>query len=269
MKINYRLLSVLAAGAMLCGNAMAQDSEFDLSSQRGEKQDVVAIPGKKIDHQGLIINPTPHQIIKADGSLDVRSGFKAADKKKRFSEQFDMLAAEGITLNDKGAKLEVDFDAKKAVKKGIKAVSGAYSITINKRGVSILGYDARGAFYGLQTLRQIMQSPVGKSGNVPYMTINDYPDLENRGVVEGFYGTPWSHEVRLSLIDFYGKCKLNTYLYGPKDDHFHSCPNWRKPYPAVEAKQIKELQRRMAQLEEENLILKKAIAIFTPHSSND
>ena len=35
------------------------------------------------------------------------------------------------------------------------------------------------------------------------------------------------------------------------------------------AKQIKELQKRNAQLEEENLILKKAIAIFTPHSNND
>ena len=35
------------------------------------------------------------------------------------------------------------------------------------------------------------------------------------------------------------------------------------------AKQVKELQNRMAQLEEENQILKKAIAIFTPHSSND
>ena len=34
------------------------------------------------------------------------------------------------------------------------------------------------------------------------------------------------------------------------------------------AKQIKELQKRNALLEEENLILKKAIAIFTPHSSN-
>ena len=31
------------------------------------------------------------------------------------------------------------------------------------------------------------------------------------------------------------------------------------------AKQIKELQKRNALLEEENLILKKAIAIFTPH----
>jgi transposase len=35
------------------------------------------------------------------------------------------------------------------------------------------------------------------------------------------------------------------------------------------AKQVKELQKRNAQLEEEKLILKKAIAIFTPHSNND
>ena len=34
--------------------------------------------------------------------------------------------------------------------------------------------------------------------------------------------------------------------------------------PFITAQQIKELQRRNAQLEEENLI-KKAIAIFTPH----
>lgn len=37
----------------------------------------------------------------------------------------------------------------------------------------------------------------------------------------------------------------------------------------LSAKQIKELQKRNAQLEEENLILKKAIAIFTPHSNKD
>ena len=53
--------------------------------------------------------------------------------------------------------------------------------------------------------------------------------------------------------------------------------HWIKPYATVEtddcgvmtAKQVKELQRQLAQLEEENLILKKAIAIFTPHSDND
>ena len=31
----------------------------------------------------------------------------------------------------------------------------------------------------------------------------------------------------------------------------------------------KELQKKLAQLEEENLILKKAIAIFTPQSQKD
>ena len=52
---------------------------------------------------------------------------------------------------------------------------------------------------------------------------------------------------------------------------------WIKQYSTVEtddgevltAKQVRELQKRNAQLEEELLILKKAIAIFTPHSSND
>jgi transposase len=52
---------------------------------------------------------------------------------------------------------------------------------------------------------------------------------------------------------------------------------WIKQYSTVEtddgevltAKQVKELQKRNAQLEEELMILKKAIAIFTPHSSND
>ena len=52
---------------------------------------------------------------------------------------------------------------------------------------------------------------------------------------------------------------------------------WVKTYTEVKidndtiltAKQIKELQKRNALLEEENIILKKAIAIFTPHSNRD
>ena len=52
---------------------------------------------------------------------------------------------------------------------------------------------------------------------------------------------------------------------------------WIKLYSTVEtddgevltAKQVKDLQKRNAQLEEELMILKKAIAIFTPHSNND
>ena len=34
---------------------------------------------------------------------------------------------------------------------------------------------------------------------------------------------------------------MNTYIYGPKDDPYHSSPNWRLPYPEKEAKQLQEL----------------------------
>ena len=52
---------------------------------------------------------------------------------------------------------------------------------------------------------------------------------------------------------------------------------WVKAYVEVKidedtimtAKQVKELQKRNLMLEEENLILKKAIAIFTPTSKKD
>ena len=163
-------------------------------------------------------------------------GLVLKDKQEKFAEDLKFL-----TLTKKGVKLTIDFGKKVALKQGVKEISGAYTMRIDKKGVTIVGYDERGAFYGIQTLRQLIESPIAAEKQLPYLDINDYPDLPNRGVVEGFYGTPWSHQVRMSLIDFYGKFKMNTYLYGPKDDPFHSCPNWRLPYPEKEAQNIKEL----------------------------
>lgn len=34
---------------------------------------------------------------------------------------------------------------------------------------------------------------------------------------------------------------MNTYIYGPKDDPYHSSPHWRLPYPEKEALQLQEL----------------------------
>lgn len=234
---NKQLLTALAATILTCGNLFAQESEFDLNSQRSESQDVLMIPGEALDHKGLVINPTPHSInVLENGKLDITQGVSLKDVKKKFSENLGF-----ITLAKKGAKLTIDFGAKAAAKHGVKSISGAYAININDKGISIVGYDEKGAFYGIQTLQQIAKSPVAAEGKLPYLEINDYPDLPYRGVVEGFYGPPWSHEVRLSLIDLYGEFKMNYYLYGPKDDHYHSYPNWRLPYPEKEAQNIKEL----------------------------
>ena len=79
---------------------------------------------------------------------------------------------------------------------------------------------------------------------LPLAEVTDYPDVPYRGVVEGFYGAPWSQEARIRQLDFYGRNKMNVYIYGPKDDPYHRTPNWRKPYPAREGEELKVLVNR-------------------------
>ncbi|XP_053191832.1 protein O-GlcNAcase [Scomber japonicus] len=57
------------------------------------------------------------------------------------------------------------------------------------------------------------------------------------GVVEGFYGRPWTMEQRTDLFKREQKWGLNTYLYAPKDDYKHRM-YWRDLYTAEEAEQV-------------------------------
>lgn len=50
------------------------------------------------------------------------------------------------------------------------------------------------------------------------------------GLVEGFYGNPWSHEDRIGIIKKIGEFGFNTYVYAPKDDPYHR-DKWRDDYP--------------------------------------
>ncbi|NLT44265.1 MAG: beta-N-acetylglucosaminidase [Thermotogaceae bacterium] len=53
--------------------------------------------------------------------------------------------------------------------------------------------------------------------------------FEIRGVVEGFYGTPWAMEKRREIMKFLGEHKYNLYIYAPKDDQLHR-KRWRNMY---------------------------------------
>ena len=155
-----------------------------------------------------------------------------------------------------------------------------YYLSVGKKEIVVAGYDERGTYYGVQTLRQLLSTALSESmsrsasspksasafsvspasasasevvlsdsASLPEITVKDYPAVRYRGVVEGFYGTPWSHEARLRQLRFYGENKMNTYIYGPKNDPYHSCPGWRKPYPEKESAQIRELVKVAAENE--------------------
>ncbi|MBN1477847.1 beta-N-acetylglucosaminidase domain-containing protein [Candidatus Sumerlaeota bacterium] len=60
------------------------------------------------------------------------------------------------------------------------------------------------------------------------------------GIVEGFYGDPWSHEERLDMIEFLGDHGLDLYIYAPKEDPQHR-QSWREPYGEERMDEFREL----------------------------
>ena len=64
-----------------------------------------------------------------------------------------------------------------------------------------------------------------------------------RGIVEGFYGNPWTHEQRLELLGFMASRGLNTFVYTPKDDPLVRRA-WRAPYEGRELRRLNELVNR-------------------------
>ncbi|MBP1948422.1 beta-N-acetylglucosaminidase domain-containing protein [Virgibacillus litoralis] len=118
---------------------------------------------------------------------------------------------------------------------GYVLVSGDNS---NKQ-IVLSGKDKAGTFYAAKTFKQLVTSREGRDW-VTSVEIRDWPEMPLRGVIEGFYGKPWSQKERLSQIDFYSENKMNTYVYAPKDDMYHR-DKWREPYPEEKLSQIGEL----------------------------
>lgn len=187
-----------------------------------------------------VLNPMPQKIVSS--SQTIKPSPLVLKTKNIDSAILQLLTEKFKNQNHKTSKAIPVYVGEKEhpmVKKYASKVPDkkeGYYLHINKKSIFVVGNDTRGTYYGVQTLLQLLTLP-----ELPAVEIFDYPDIPFRGVVEGFYGTPWSHEKRLRQLQFYGENKLNTYIDGPKDDPYHSSPHWRMPYPEVEANQIKSL----------------------------
>jgi hyaluronoglucosaminidase len=66
-----------------------------------------------------------------------------------------------------------------------------------------------------------------------------------RGVIEGFYGPPWSHPDRLAVTEFLAERGMNAYVYAPKGDPKHR-DRWRDAYDAAEIAAFRTLAEHTA-----------------------
>ncbi len=101
------------------------------------------------------------------------------------------------------------------------------SVEAGKAQVVILGENTDATFYGLASLEQIFDRG---TRNLPCVCIEDYADVQYRGVIEGYYGVPYSAKATKDLFAFMARYKMNSYMYGAKSDPYHS-QKWQEAYP--------------------------------------
>ncbi|MEO3973885.1 beta-N-acetylglucosaminidase domain-containing protein [Streptomyces sp. CAU 1734] len=124
---------------------------------------------------------------------------------------------------------------------------GGYRIAAGKIGgrasVAVDGVGESGLFNAAQTLLQLVVPAPGGRRAIAGAIVHDWPGTAVRGVTEGFYGEPWTHQERLAQLDFLGRTKQNRYLWAPGDDPFRQA-RWREPYPAAQRAEFRELAER-------------------------
>ena len=150
------------------------------------------------------------------------------------------------TINGKEGILEVNWDA----------IDGAHHYEVERN-------ESEGAIVHLfnSTSPKAFDRPIN-AGNVTYrvrgidyngeagewssaVSVTGYDpnrpqQVSMSGVVEGYYGHPWSHRKRLEIIRWMGVWGLNTYVYAPKNDKKHR-DQWRGLYDESELDRFAEL----------------------------
>lgn len=118
----------------------------------------------------------------------------------------------------------------------------SYHIIINTDKIEIKANGARGAFYGLKTLEQLMKN---NSGEINCCEIYDYPDMEYRGFYHDVTrGKIPTMETFKELVDTLAKYKINSLqLYVEHTFEFKEYEFCRERFGYLSKDEMRELDR--------------------------
>ena len=100
-----------------------------------------------------------------------------------------------------------------------------FAVSITENEITVYADTGRTASYGLKRVHSMQ-----KYGNIKMGKFRDWPSTTRRGIIEGFYGTPWTLEQEKAAIHQLWENGMNTYIYSPKDDEYHRA-KWSELYP--------------------------------------
>ena len=189
---------------------------FDLPS-------LLPVEGGTVSFEGAVDDdPAPAQVL-ADAGIDVvTSGAAVRVRWLGTGEGGGWTAGCPYGLDDEPEGYALDL-----------ALEGAEPVA------RVAAAAAAGRTHAMATLAQLLVAGAA-AGTLPRGVIVDRPAQAVRGVLEGFYGPPWSPADRLATLAWMASVKLNLYVYAPKGDPLVN-EQWRTPFPADYLAQVAEL----------------------------
>ena len=202
--------------------------------------DIYPVPQKQIARQGRI-TLSPTVIVVCDASIDkatrerARQVLTEVGLKATFSETPGSGTQSVLFLGVNGSGGPADqYATQQDVDRSVLARDRKFDrhlLSLRTNGTRsellVLGENSDATFFGLASLEQILEHG---TSDLPAVDIFDYADQQSRGLVEGYYGYPYSVAVKKDLMRFMMRMKMNTYMYGAKSDVYHS-QKWESPYP--------------------------------------
>lgn len=228
---DYTLIPYTRKEQLLRGK---DDKELPASTQKTyiENTGLSVIP----EDQLLPVIPTPLSFSKQDGFFELNIGTitfsdSLNDEARLLAERMKEITGKSFSTREsikaqKGIHLAIDPDAVKNKK------PEAYRLTINDDGVIITGYDAAGAFYGVQSLLSLIPVKVylGKEKQIklPYVTIDDAPRFSFRSLHVDVSRNFQTKENILRILDVLAQYKINRMLLYTSEDE-----GWRVEIPGL------------------------------------
>lgn len=220
---------------------------------------VKALDGKEVESEEYEIYPIPQSIEYGDGMVNFKTNanvvFEDGIDDATKNRLFEVLSIKGISyeigteikndqtnflvgINNSNGIVDNYFKSKGLSDDTHFEKIDSHIVSVDDNVIAVLGKDTDSAFYGLTSLKLIFKQIEGNE--IKDLVIKDYSDGYWRGFIEGYYGIPWSNENRKDLMKFGGDFKMNTYIFAPKDDEYHSL-KWREPYPSDKLEELREL----------------------------
>ncbi|MHB9130931.1 MAG: glycoside hydrolase family 20 zincin-like fold domain-containing protein [Armatimonadota bacterium] len=158
---------------------------------------------------------------------------------KRFANDYPGLALVLARADRDGGWLGSETDLPELPVQG-------YHLRITDTGVLLVGADAPGLFYGVQTLLQLLKQTGEK---LPALTITDYPAFPTRGVMLDISrGKVPTLETLLELVEMFASWKINhLQLYLEHTFHWPSHPKIGQGYDPLTAEDILVVDASCAQ----------------------